>query len=64
MGTKRAGTKGSFTAQASSLVQEFYRDVVEGLNPWTARAPKLRQTKDEESADTANEHATEEAPIR
>lgn len=64
MGTKRSGTKGSFTAQASSLVQEFYRDVVERLHSWAPRAPKLRQTKDEESADTAHEHTTEEAPIR
>ena len=64
MGTKRAGTKGSFTGQASSLVQEFYRDVVEGLNAWAPRAPKLRQTKDEESAETAHEHATEVTSIR
>lgn len=61
MGTKRAGTKGSFTSQASSLVQEFYREVVEGLSSWTPRAPKLRQAKNEES-ETAHEHPTEEAP--
>ena len=53
MGTKRSGTKGSFTSQASSLVQEFYRDVVEGLTPWTPRVPKLRKAKDEESSETA-----------
>ena len=60
MGMKRAGTKGSFTAQASELVQEFYRNVVEGLNPWTPRVPKLRQAKGEESAEAVGVQATGE----
>lgn len=64
MGTKRSGTKGSFTSQATELLMNFYREIVQPLKAWTPRAPKLRQTKDEESAETAHGHVGEEAPAR
>jgi len=41
MGMKRAGD-GSFVAEATRLLLDFYRTVVQEIKPWTAGAPRLK----------------------
>ncbi|MEX2159332.1 MAG: hypothetical protein WEB04_08020 [Dehalococcoidia bacterium] len=41
LGTKRKSGKGSFITDLSSLVDNFYRDVVQDLKPWSQPAPQL-----------------------
>ncbi len=61
MGTKRSGTKGSFTGQATELLMNFYREIVQPLKAWTPSAPKLRESQAAESADQQGEEAPDEA---
>lgn len=61
MGIKRAGTKGSFTGQATDLVLDFYRQVVQPLKAWTPSAPKLRDGDGQSKAEERREEAIEEA---
>jgi hypothetical protein len=41
LGTKRGKGKGSFVADTRAQVIDFYRDVVQSISPWRARAPRL-----------------------
>jgi hypothetical protein len=41
-GSKRGTGRGAFIDSLISAVDEFYEQVVQGLKPWIAAAPKLR----------------------
>jgi hypothetical protein len=41
LGTKRGRGKGSFVADTRVQTIDFYRDVVQSISPWRAKAPKL-----------------------
>ena len=45
VGTKRKSGQGSFISDVSALLDEFYREVVQDLKPWTAPAPQLEPTQ-------------------
>ena len=45
VGTKRRTGSGSFVSDVEHLVDEFYREVVQGLKAWTPPAPKLAEEK-------------------
>ena len=47
VGTKRRTGSGSFVSDVEKLVEEFYREVVQGLKAWTQPAPKLAAEKPE-----------------
>lgn len=59
MGSKRAGTQGSFIGQASALLLAFYRDVVQQLRPWSASVPRLPEERDTEDIATQPESVVE-----
>ena len=42
MGQKRGKAEGSFVRETRSQTFDFYRDIVQALKPWQARAPRLR----------------------
>ena len=42
MGQKRGKAEGSFVRETRAQTFDFYRDLVQNLKPWQARAPKLR----------------------
>lgn len=46
MGTKRAGSSGSFIGEATEQLLSFYRTVVQGVRPHATEAPKLPQIRD------------------
>jgi len=62
MGIKGGKTKGSFVATTMAQVSSFYGDVIQNIQPWQARAPRLK----EEHAEAVNEptpiKAAAEAP--
>jgi hypothetical protein len=41
MGLKRGKVQGSFVRETRRQVLDFYREVVQDLKPWQAKAPKL-----------------------
>lgn len=41
IGTKRGTGRGSFIESVVSGIEDFYREVVQQLRPWSARAPQL-----------------------
>jgi hypothetical protein len=43
MGQKRGKEEGSFVRDTRVQTFDFYRDLVQNLKPWQARAPKLRE---------------------
>ena len=43
MGQKRGKAEGSFVRETRAQTFDFYRDLVQNLKPWQARAPKLRE---------------------
>ena len=43
MGKKRGKTEGSFVRETRTQTFSFYRDLVQDLKAWQARAPKLRE---------------------
>ena len=45
VGAKRKSGQGSFISDVSALLDEFYREVVQDLKPWTAPAPQLEPTQ-------------------
>ncbi len=45
LGTKRGRGKGSFVADTRHQLISFYRDVVQDLTAWQAKAPKLREVE-------------------
>jgi hypothetical protein len=48
MGQKRGKAEGSFVRETRSQTFDFYRDLVQNLKPWQARAPKLREAPSDE----------------
>jgi hypothetical protein len=46
MGQKRGKAEGSFVRETRAQIFSFYRDLVQNLKPWQARAPKLREEPD------------------
>ncbi|MDE2934240.1 MAG: stress response protein [Chloroflexota bacterium] len=53
VGTKRRSGSGNFVKDMEKLVDEFYREVVQGLKPWTPPAPKLAVEKPEPAEEPA-----------
>ncbi len=47
MGSKRGRAEGSFVRETSAQAVAFYRDHVQELKPWQAKAPKLRPAEPE-----------------
>ena len=45
VGSKRRAGSGNFVRDIEHLVDEFYREVVQGLKAWTPPAPKLAEEK-------------------
>ncbi len=43
MGLKRGKGQGSFVGVTRKQVFDFYRDLLQNLKPWQAKAPKLRE---------------------
>jgi hypothetical protein len=43
MGKKRGKAEGSFVRETRTQTFSFYRDLVQDLKAWQARAPKLRE---------------------
>jgi hypothetical protein len=43
MGQKRGKAEGSFVRETRAQTFDFYRDLVQRLKPWQARAPKLHE---------------------
>jgi hypothetical protein len=64
MGTKRSGTKGSFTGQARELLMNFYREIVQPLKAWAPSAPKLRESQVAETAEPPGDEAIDETASR
>jgi hypothetical protein len=50
MGQKRGKEEGSFVRETRLQIFDFYRDLVQNLKPWQARAPKLREPADDAPA--------------
>src|SRR3954452_13108796 len=46
MGQKRGKEEGSFVRETRVQTFDFYRDLVQNLKPWQARAPKLHEPTD------------------
>lgn len=61
VGTKRRTGSGSFVSDVENLVEEFYREVVQGLKVWTPPAPKLAAEKPEPAEQPAASQAETEA---
>ena len=53
IGTKRRTGSGSFVGDMEQLVDEFYREVVQGLKAWTPPAPQLAEEKAEAEEESA-----------
>jgi hypothetical protein len=51
MGKKRGKAEGSFVRETRTQMFAFYRDLVQDLKAWQARAPKLREESVSNSAD-------------
>lgn len=69
MGQKRGKGEGSFVRDTSAQTFDFYRDIVQGLKPWQARPPKLREAadlSDEDAGDrsegTLSDQGSQDAP--
>ena len=54
MGQKRGKAEGSFVRDTSAQTFDFYREIVQGLKPWQARPPKLREVADHGDEDTGD----------
>jgi hypothetical protein len=51
MGQKRGKDEGSFVRTTREHVFSFYRDLVQDLKPWQARAPRLREASSDDNGD-------------
>lgn len=60
MGTKRGGASGSFVSEATRLLLDFYRGVVEAIKPWRPQVPKLPVRPDIEDIATQPENVVEQ----
>ena len=47
LGAKGGRGQGSFVRETRRQVIDFYREIVQNLKPWQAKAPKLREAPDE-----------------
>ncbi len=61
IGTKRRTGSGSFVTGMEELVDEFYREVVQGLKAWTPPAPRLAG-EEPESTEEPDAEVAEAAP--
>ena len=52
MGTKRGGLQGSFVSEATRLLLDFYRSVVQSVKPWRASPARLPEGRDDEDIAT------------
>lgn len=59
MGKKRGKAEGSFVRETRTQTFAFYRDLVQDLKAWQARAPKLRE---EPSTDTKDDAPSPDPP--
>jgi hypothetical protein len=57
MGQKRGRAEGSFVRETSAQTVAFYRDIVQNLKAWQARAPKLRTGPEPEAQPGSGEIA-------
>jgi hypothetical protein len=48
MGTKRGRGDASFVKETRRQAVDFYRDLVQGLTAWQAKAPQLPEEPDEQ----------------
>jgi hypothetical protein len=62
-GTKRGQGKGSFVSSVTSLVDQFYAEVVQPLKTWTARAPKPKAAPIEDLQSQAPAPVTALVPL-
>ena len=53
MGQKRGKAEGSFVRETRAQTFDFYRDLVQNIKPWQARAPKLREEPEPEDVPEA-----------
>jgi hypothetical protein len=53
MGKKRGKAEGSFVRETRTQTFAFYRDLVQDLKAWQARAPKLREESVSDSEEDA-----------
>lgn len=53
LGLKRGAGRGSFIDSVMTGVHDFYRHVVQNLNPWKARPPKLKTGTESQEETTA-----------
>ena len=53
MGQKRGRAEGSFVRETRDQTFDFYRDLVQTLKPWQARAPRLREVPDPDDVPSA-----------
>ncbi|MCY4390559.1 MAG: stress response protein [Chloroflexi bacterium] len=60
--SKRRTGSGSFVSDVEKLVDEFYREVVQGLKTWTPPAPRLAEEKTESAEEHTRAEAETEAP--
>ena len=54
VGTKRRTGSGSFVGDVEQLVDEFYREVVQGLKAWTPPAPQLAADEEPQRAEISH----------
>jgi hypothetical protein len=54
MGQKRGKVPGSFVGDTKQQTLDFYRDVLQTLQPWTPKAPKLPNARREDNSATAD----------
>lgn len=59
MGQKRGKAEGSFVTGTSAQTFDFYRDIVQGLKPWQARPPKLREAADQGDEEDSGDRSEE-----
>jgi hypothetical protein len=52
MGQKRGKEEGSFVRETRVQTFDFYRDLVQNLKPWQARAPRLHEPSPHEVPET------------
>jgi hypothetical protein len=67
MGKKGGRTEGSFITETRRQTTEFYRDLVQGLIPAQAKAPKIREDEQkttEPDQDLAPESAVDGVVLR
>jgi hypothetical protein len=46
MGQKRGKAEGSFVRETRAQTIDFYRDIVQGMKPWQAKAPRLPEPEE------------------